>query len=68
MGAVHIHDCPLEPLIPIWLIVSGVAPVFFCGSTRRRNHDDSGEKSGGGCAMIFGIIGLLFQLAWLICV
>ncbi|KAH3786435.1 uncharacterized protein LOC127841674 isoform X1 [Dreissena polymorpha] len=66
MGAVHLHDCPLEHMIPIWLIVSGVAPVFF-GCSGRRNNDDSGEKSGGGCAMILGIIGLLFNMAWLIC-
>ncbi|KAH3884626.1 uncharacterized protein LOC127837876 [Dreissena polymorpha] len=66
MGAVHLHDCPLKNMIPVWLIVSGVAPVFFCCSGRC-NIDESGEKSGVGCAMILGIIRLLFNLAWLIC-
>ncbi|WAR11269.1 hypothetical protein MAR_036345 [Mya arenaria] len=39
MGAIHLHDCPLQDKVPIWLIVSGVAPIFFGGSARKEEED-----------------------------
>ncbi|KAH3786505.1 hypothetical protein DPMN_164612 [Dreissena polymorpha] len=67
MVAIYLNDCPLEHMIPIWLIVSGVVPILF-GCSGRGNNDDSGENSGGGyCAKVVGLIGLLFNMAWLIC-
>ncbi|KAL4219832.1 hypothetical protein ACF0H5_020244 [Mactra antiquata] len=64
MGAVHIHDCPIEKMIPIYLIVSGVAPIFFGGSSRNKDED---SESGSLARTICGFIGLLFNIAWLIC-
>ncbi|XP_052812274.1 transmembrane protein 272-like [Mya arenaria] len=65
MGAIHLHDCPLQDKVPIWLIVSGVAPIFFGGSARKEEED--GEASQSIARSVCGIIGLLFNLAWLIC-
>ncbi|WAR11174.1 hypothetical protein MAR_036250 [Mya arenaria] len=39
IGAIHLHDCPLQDKVPIWLIVSGVAPIFFGGSARKEEED-----------------------------
>lgn len=61
MGSVYLHDCDIEYLIPIYLIVSGVAPIFFGGFGRQ---DDSNDNL---CGPVCGVIGLLFNLAWLIC-
>ena len=58
-GVMYLHDCDLERMIPIFLIVSAVNPMSF--GRLGKNDDDS---SGGG--IICGIIGLLFSLAWLI--
>lgn len=60
MGAIYFHDCDLERMIPIFLIVSALAPILFGGFGRQNDEDSSG--AGTGC----GIIGFLFSLAWLI--
>ncbi|XP_045200485.2 uncharacterized protein LOC123554417 [Mercenaria mercenaria] len=62
MGSVYLHDCSIEKLIPIYLIVSGLAPIFF-GGFGRKNEDESSSLSG----LVCGILGGLFNLAWLIC-
>ncbi|WAR22090.1 hypothetical protein MAR_016064 [Mya arenaria] len=63
-----------ERLIPIWLIVSGVAPIFFSGTVRKPKGEEGKEETEtetGGCAhvarSICGAIALVFNLAWLIC-
>ena len=59
-GAMYFHDCDLERMIPIFLIVSAVAPMLF-GGFGKKNDDDS-----FGAGTVCGIIGFLFSLAWLI--
>ncbi|XP_045200409.2 transmembrane protein 272-like isoform X2 [Mercenaria mercenaria] len=61
MGSVYLHDCSIERFIPIYLIVSGVAPIVFGGFGRR--DDDEPNLSGNFC----GVLGILFNVAWLIC-
>ena len=56
----YFHDCNIEKMIPIFLIVSAVAPMLF-GGFGKRNEDDS-----FGLGAVCGIIGFLFSLAWLI--
>ncbi|XP_045200489.1 uncharacterized protein LOC123554421 [Mercenaria mercenaria] len=65
MGAVYLHDCSIEDLIPVWLIVSGCAPILF-GGFGKQNNEDSGDGNNL-CGTICGVIGFLFNLAWLIC-
>ncbi|XP_060608064.1 uncharacterized protein LOC132760164 [Ruditapes philippinarum] len=65
MGAIHLHDCTIEDLIPIWLIVSGCAPVLF--SCFRGQNNAAGENSFDLAGAICGAIAFLFNLAWLIC-
>ena len=48
-------------MIPIFLIVSALAPILFGGLGRQNNEDE-----GVGGATICGFIGFLFNLAWLI--
>ncbi|XP_060608061.1 uncharacterized protein LOC132760162 [Ruditapes philippinarum] len=64
MGAVHLHDCSIEYLIPIWLIVSGCAPILFGGMGKQSNDEDGDSNM---CAQVCGAIGFLFNLSWLIC-
>lgn len=61
IGAIYLHDCSIEKMIPIFLIVSALAPILF-GGLGRQNNDDEGV----GGATICGVIGFLFNLAWLI--
>lgn len=60
VGAMYFHKCDIEKMIPIFLIVSAVAPMLF-GGLGKRNEDDS-----LGFGTICGVIGFLFNLAWLI--
>lgn len=62
MGSVYIHDCPLEQMIPIYLIVSGLAPLLFGGCRRK----EEGQETSLG-SVVCSIVGLLFNIAWLIC-
>jgi hypothetical protein len=64
VGAVHLHDCSIEYLIPIWLIVSGCAPILFGGMGKQSNDEDGDSNI---CAQVCGAIGFLFNLSWLIC-
>ncbi|XP_060608062.1 uncharacterized protein LOC132760163 [Ruditapes philippinarum] len=64
MGAIHLDDCSIEKLIPIWLIVSGCAPILF-GGMGKQSGEDGGDTNP--CAIVCGVIGFLFNLAWLIC-
>ncbi|WAR22089.1 hypothetical protein MAR_016063, partial [Mya arenaria] len=39
MGVIHLYDCPLQDKVPIWLIVSGIAPIFFGGSASKQDEN-----------------------------
>lgn len=67
MGAIYLHDCSIERLIPIYLIVSGVSPILFGGFGRGSNTENDGENQNSIAGTICGIVGFLFNLAWLIC-
>ena len=56
----YFHDCDIEKMIPIFLIVSAVAPMLFGGVGKRK------EDESFGVVTVCGIIGFLFSLAWLI--
>ena len=67
----YLHDCDLERMIPIFLIVSAVVPMLFGPGVRENRYEeddtvvasrDNDFGAGTGC----GIIGFLFSLAWLI--
>ncbi|WAR27994.1 hypothetical protein MAR_013698 [Mya arenaria] len=50
----YLHDCSIERMIPIYLIVSGVVPLLFSGFSR---HDDEGRSLGfGDCCGIFAFL------------
>ncbi|XP_052251201.1 transmembrane protein 272-like isoform X1 [Dreissena polymorpha] len=61
MGAIYLHHCDIEKMIPIYLIVSGVVPLFFSSFSRRD------EDRGFGVADICGLLAFLFNTAWLVC-
>ena len=61
-GAIYLHDCSIEDKIPIFLIVGALAPILF-GGFGKKNDD---ENEGFGVGTICGIIGFLFNIAWLI--
>lgn len=62
IGAIYLHDCSIEDKIPIFLIVGALAPILF-GGFGKKNDD---ENEGFGVGTICGIIGFLFNIAWLI--
>ena len=73
-GAIYVHDCPIEKLIPIYLIVGGCSPVLLGGlSTFKKKGDEEdpfesdGKKKLNLVLRIIGAIGFLFNFAWLIC-
>lgn len=72
MGAEHIDDCPIEDLVPVYLIVSGCAPFLMASLTnlRQKNEDETGEtnlKDHINIYTVLNFIGFLFTFAWLIC-
>ena len=82
LGYVHENDCPLEPKIPTYLIVGGIAAVctFFTGSVYVASipDDDDEEEDETGCKCTFRdvftittacitVLLLLFAFAWYIC-
>lgn len=64
IGALYLHNCDIQYLIPIYLIVGGVSPILLGGFGRRGDDDESGGNIG---SLICGVIGFLFNIAWLIC-
>lgn len=58
MGSIYLHECSIEKMIPVYLIVSALSPVLLIGFFRK---DDSGHAG-----TICGLFGFLFNLAWLI--
>ncbi|XP_052215429.1 uncharacterized protein LOC127833944 isoform X2 [Dreissena polymorpha] len=74
MGAIYLHHCDIEKMIPIYLIVSGVVPLLFgsliVNSSRRRDEDEnvvSGSLDRLCCAIQWGMMAFLIHTIWLIC-
>lgn len=57
------NDCELETMVPIYIIVSGVSPVLFSGFFLK----DRNESGLCGPGTVCGVIGFMFNFAWLIC-
>ena len=69
-GAMYLHDCDLERMIPIFLIVSAVVPLLFGPVFRENRYEeddavvprDNCFRAGTFC----GIIGFSFSFVWLL--
>ena len=66
IGAKYNDECPVEPLIPIYLIVAGacglVANCFSCGTQYQRG----GQREEGSIFPIQLVV-QLFIFAWFVC-
>ncbi|XP_053404082.1 uncharacterized protein LOC128558525 [Mercenaria mercenaria] len=62
VGANNLQNCSIEKLIPIWLVVSGLAPLMFSGFSCQGKGDIE-----TCCQLVCGCVGFLFSFAWLIC-
>ncbi|KAL3857652.1 hypothetical protein ACJMK2_012299 [Sinanodonta woodiana] len=60
VGAVYLHDCNMQSMIPIFLIISGLAPILLIGCTNRTNEEL--KVFAFSCAILV----LLFNIAWTI--
>ncbi|XP_066924890.1 transmembrane protein 272-like [Clytia hemisphaerica] len=65
VGSYHIDDCPMEPMIPIFMVVSGVAWIFhtiftFCFNIWGRWERQKLTK----CSMALAILLYVFLFAW----
>ncbi|KAL3879024.1 hypothetical protein ACJMK2_031341 [Sinanodonta woodiana] len=60
IGASYIHECKLQTMIPIFLIISGLAPVFSGGGARRN------KENKNTAATLCVSIGLFFNIGWTI--
>ena len=67
------YNCPLERLIPIWIIVGGITFVvhvitagtyLICCSDSE--DDDEDEQTSCTCFSWFNTIFILFHVAWFI--
>ncbi|XP_060591401.1 transmembrane protein 272-like [Ruditapes philippinarum] len=75
MGAIYLDDCPIQKLIPIYLIVGGVVPFLFATVFSiiemylKKDFPDSEEKMGKIRKVLkaIGVIAFKFTIAWLIC-
>lgn len=74
-GSKYLNDCPLERMIPIYLIVAGVVGVFLSLTQgrsahvnhRRRGHEAPQEQDNPkSTASLCGSLITLFALAWFI--
>ena len=63
-GSLHVHQCPLEPLIPVYVIVPGgvllFLPFLICLFTSEELQDSI-------CGWAFVILVGLFCFGWFIC-
>ncbi|XP_060584461.1 uncharacterized protein LOC132740554 [Ruditapes philippinarum] len=62
IGSTHLDNCSIEKYVPIYLVVSGLAPLMFSGLSCRGNGDVE-----TCCQLICGCFGFLFSFIWLIC-
>ena len=61
-GALYIHDCSLQDMVPVFLIFSGVGSLFLI-PWRYRNRDIGAITTK---VLIVAILGFVFFLAFLI--
>ena len=61
MGAVYLDDCPIEKMIPIYLVVAGVIYLVQNGL----NYDRNQSTSNNSVMCCNGIL-FLFSFAWFI--
>ncbi|KAL5017641.1 hypothetical protein ScPMuIL_007230 [Solemya velum] len=64
VGATHYDDCLLEPMVPIFLIVSACLPLLFSQHAWRRIRDTDDESSG--ISLIVSVVAVICSFAWLI--
>ena len=64
-GSYHIDGCEMEPKIPIFMIVSGIASIFLTIFTYCFKVYSRWERSGlTKCSIAFAGILFLFSFAW----
>lgn len=68
LGAIHLHDCPIERFIPIYLIVGGcfgVVQSVMTTSLRIKNQRQKKDEENARPHPASGIVSC-FLLAWFI--
>ncbi|CAL1533959.1 unnamed protein product [Lymnaea stagnalis] len=76
IGGIYFHDCPLQPLLPIFLIVDAIVMLATVSTTQclTRGRPEVKPKNGqcrtsavqkAACGIAIMLI--LFHVAWLIC-
>jgi len=63
IGVKYLDMCPIQSLIPIWLIVSGACGIVqvilsMCKSIATRKNSDGSQSGGGCCQMLLNLIHL----------
>ncbi|KAL4240293.1 hypothetical protein ACF0H5_001086 [Mactra antiquata] len=61
MGVKYLNECDIQHLIPIYLIVSAIAPLIF--SSLGFGNDENDKL----CAICCSILGFIFTVIWQIC-
>lgn len=62
LGSNNLDNCSIERYVPIYLVVSGLAPLLFSGLSCQGKGDIE-----TCCQLICGCFGFLFSFVWLIC-
>lgn len=65
LGSYYIHSCPMEPMIPKFMIISGIFSILFiiflyCSNVYSRWHRENLTK----CSIIISVILYIFIFAW----
>ncbi|XP_060604329.1 uncharacterized protein LOC132757153 [Ruditapes philippinarum] len=62
IGLTNLNNCTIEKCIPVYLVISGVAPLMFSGLSCK------GKGVIETCGrLVCGCFGFFFSFAWLIC-
>lgn len=75
IGAKYIDDCSYEPLVPVFLVVSGTYPWFYIGlawriigNWRCLKKKSVGEESNiSKAGTVIAAVALVFHIIWMIC-
>jgi hypothetical protein len=61
-GLTNLNNCTIEKCIPVYLVISGVAPLMFSGLSWK------GKGVIETCGrLVCGCFGFFFSVVWLIC-